>query len=166
MNETNFDEGEKIQVFDDFYFVGKISKQEGIGRIDLRTKDPEIFEAFIEFRNEKINLFTKRKIDSDIRNSGFTYHGNTYQIVKQYWENEYIEGNWIRQRIHEVKLIGKRGVQEKVERKIIEDERGNYVFYNWEEITEDNIDFEPEENLSDKQEGYSRKFQIKFRDQP
>jgi hypothetical protein len=166
MNKAEFEKGEKIEIFDDFYIVGKSSNKDGKYKIILETKDPDIIEAYLEFFDKKLILFTKRKIDCKITHRGIRYNGKVYQIIKQYWENQYENKKWSRYRIHEIHSTKENKFDSKNPRKIIQDEDGNFVFENWQNLEEKDIEFDPVEKFENPQENLSKKFKIKFRETP
>jgi hypothetical protein len=166
MSKIEFEKGEKIEIFDDFYIVGKKSKDKDKEKIILETKDSDILESYLEVSKKEIILFTKRKIDCKITHRGIRYNGEIYQIIKQYWESKYENKKWSRYRIHEIHYTKEKKFDFEKPRKIIQDEKGNFVFDNWQKTLEKDISFEPEQTFEEPKENISKKIKIKFKDMP
>lgn len=157
-----FEKGDKIEIFDDYYIIGKVTKT----RVELETNDPSFFESYLEISKKGIILFTNRKIDCKITHRGIRYNGKSYQIIKQYQENRLEDKKWKRYRIHEIHFVKEMKKDMLYPRRVVVDEEGNFIFENWQIVKEEDIIFEPEEKFAEPIEKISKKFVIKYKEKP
>lgn len=154
-----FEKGDKIEIFGDYFIVGKVSKAE----IELLTKDRDIFDSKIILEKTQMVLFTERLVDTKMEKKGFRLNEKNYQIINQEKKEEFDGNKWIRFTRSEVQPIGKK---DKYNRVIIEYNEKKKIFYNWERLIDENIEFNPTEEFETKKNTNNKKIKIKINDLP
>jgi hypothetical protein len=155
-----FEIGGKIEIFGDYFIVREVSTSE----IFLKTKDPDLLLAKIIIGGKKNILVSERKINFKIEKKAFRFNGANYQIMSQEHKEEYDGDKWTQIVLNEVQLVGKK---DKFQRKIISKvKEGGSFFYNWEELKEEDIIFNPIEKFEKNEKINNKKIKIKIEDLP
>ncbi|MDA3837095.1 MAG: hypothetical protein PF542_05730 [Nanoarchaeota archaeon] len=156
------EEGGKIELFGDYFIVGEV----GEGLIDLRTRDPTIFEAYIELRNKGPILKTVREIDCVIKHRGLRYNDKIYQVIRNYYTEAYRDGRWERFRVYEIHRIEEGQFNPKNPRKVIHGRDKKFILFDHQKLKDEDVIMNPVETFDEKVNPISKRFHLKFKEQP
>lgn len=157
-------EGDKIGIFQDFFFIDSFENCKGFRKIKLKTNDPDIFLAEIHYYNEnEIYFKIKRKIDIKIQGKGFTYNNNKYQIINEKKTEIFRDGNWNLQTVLSLnKLNSGKEINQKI--KVIKNEMNDFILYDYEKIEINKMIFNPIEKFTKDEEPIVKRIKIKFKE--
>lgn len=157
-------EGDKIEILNDFFIVDSFENSKKYRKIKLKTKDPDIFLAEIHYYDEEHIIFLlKRKIDIKINGRGFTHNNFNYQIINEEKEEVFTNSKWIKRIVFDVNKVDEKNYLD-YRRKIVCDKKDHFVFYNYELIRLEEIEFNPEEKFESYSEPITKRFKIKIKE--
>lgn len=166
-NLTMLEPGDKVEIFDDYFTIDSTRKIKGKIRINLYTKDPDIIEAYILFfSTEKSIFYITRVVDCIIKKKNIIYDGEIYQIIKEYYENDFNSSkNILRNKIYELIKNNCEHSPDNIV-KIIEYENGKTIFFGHKQIMEEDVRINPTENFEKNIYNIPKKIKFKFKEKP
>lgn len=166
-NISMLEGGDKIGIFNDFFWVDSVKKIKGKIRIKLKTNDPQILESHIDFFSEDNSIFyITRIVDCVIKKKNILYDNEIYQIINEYYETSFKSTNNItRNKIYELKRNHENLDMENL-RTIIQEENGRTIFYNYKKISSDDIELNPIDSFENYGKSGTTKIKFRFKEKP